>query len=129
MASANGIGLAELLGQIREEIEESRSNLRKSGKQPLMDWESAEIEISFTVAKNASGSGNAKFLVFAVEAGGDYKAEQVHRLKIQLKPHLRGIVVGHQHGDPNEDPSEIACVVAKANIGEPDTGLGGAGNF
>jgi hypothetical protein len=87
MASANGIGLAELLGQVRDEIEESRSNLAKSGGKPLMDWESAEIEIAFTVTKKVSGSGKAKFLVFALEAGGDYKSEQVHRLKLQLKPH------------------------------------------
>ena len=87
MASANGIGLAELLAQIGVEIEESQSNLSKSGKKPLMDWESAEIEISFAVKKKVSGGGKAKFFVFAIEAGGEYKSEQLHRLKLQLKPH------------------------------------------
>jgi Trypsin-co-occurring domain 2 len=101
MGNSDGIGLAQLLGQIRAEIEESRSNLSKSGKEPLMDWESAEIEISFAVKKKGGAGAKAKFLVFAVEAGGEYKSEQIHRLKLQLKPH-KGIGVF----DPN-DPGSV----------------------
>ncbi len=117
MGNGGGIGLAELLGQIRAEIEESRGNLSKSGKKPLMDWESAEIEISFAVKKKGSAGGKAKFFVFAVEAGGEYKSEQIHRLKLQLKPH-KGIGLF----DPN-DPGSVVMAYKPTGRGSKKSGL------
>jgi hypothetical protein len=87
MGTPKRIGIAELIGQVREEIDLAQENLRKSGKSAKIDWESAEIEISFGVTKAIDGKGTVNFHIFAIEAGGDYKSEEVHRLNLKLKPH------------------------------------------
>ncbi len=87
MAESNGIGLAELLFQLRGELDKAQEKLRTSGHAPAIDWESAEVEISFGVAKEAKAEGGVDFYVFSIGGGGKYKSEQVHRLKLQLKPH------------------------------------------
>jgi hypothetical protein len=87
MPNSNGIGLAELLFQLRGELDKAQEKLRTSGEAPAIDWESAEVEISFGVAKEAKAEGGVDFYVFSIGGGGKYKSEQVHRLKLQLKPH------------------------------------------
>jgi len=102
MSDSKGIGLAQLLGQVRAELEQARKNLRASGKDAMLDWESAEVEISFGVKKEAKGTAGVDFYIFAIEAGGGYKSEEVHRLTLRLKPHKKG------------DPSDGNDVVAIA---------------
>jgi hypothetical protein len=87
METPKRIGLAELLAQVRAEIEQSREDLRASGKPAAIDWESAEIEVSFGVTKEIDASGKASFHIFAIEAGGKYNSQEVHRLTLRLKPH------------------------------------------
>lgn len=87
MGNSNEIGLAVLLAQVRREIEVAQENLKTSGKKAMLDWESAEIQISFGVTKQVDAKGEAKFYVFAIGAGGSYKSEEVHRLTLKLKPH------------------------------------------
>jgi hypothetical protein len=87
MDTPKRIGLAELIAQVREEIEEAQEKLRASGKQAMIDWESAEIVISFGVTKGGNAKGSANIHIFAIEAGGEYKSEEVHRLTLRLKPH------------------------------------------
>jgi hypothetical protein len=86
VADSKDIGLAALLTQVRSEIDLAQENLRKSGKPAALDWESAEIEISFGVKKEAEAKGGVEFYIFAIEAGGKYKSEEVHRLTLRLKP-------------------------------------------
>jgi hypothetical protein len=87
MGTPSSIGLAELLGQVRAELDLAQAKLRDSGATPKMDWDSAEVEISFGVTKEAGADGKVSFHVFAVGARGSCKAEQVHRLTLHLKPH------------------------------------------
>ena len=61
MDTRNSIGLAELITQVREEIEEAQDKLRASGKQAMIDWESAEIEISFGVTKGGQCKGQREY--------------------------------------------------------------------
>jgi Trypsin-co-occurring domain 2 len=86
MAEQKDIGLAALLAQVRLEIDRAQDNLRKSNKAAALDWESAEIEVSFGIKKEVEGKGGVEFYVFAIEAGGSYKSEEVHRLTLKLKP-------------------------------------------
>ncbi len=88
MGTANGIGLSELLLQLRGELDEAQARLRQSGVAPAIDWESAEVEISFGVTKEAKAEGGANFYVFTIGSGAKHKSEQVHRLKLQLRPHV-----------------------------------------
>ncbi|HEY1211099.1 MAG TPA: trypco2 family protein [Terracidiphilus sp.] len=87
METTKSIGLAELLAQVRAEIDQSQENLRKSGKPAAIDWESAEIEISFGVTKGGNAKGSANIHIFAIEVGGNYNSQEVHRLTLHLKPH------------------------------------------
>jgi hypothetical protein len=85
--TTQSIGLAELLAQLRTEIKQSQENLHQSGEPPTIDWESAEIEISFGITKEADASGHLKLHIFAIQAGGSRKTEEIHRLTLHLKPH------------------------------------------
>jgi hypothetical protein len=87
METPKSIGLAELLAQVRAEIDQSQENLRKSGKPATIDWESAEVEISFGVTTAADAKGKVSFHIFAIEAGANYNSQEVHRLTLHLKPH------------------------------------------
>jgi len=87
MGNPENIGLAALLAQVRAEIDLAQENLKMSGKPGALDWESAEIEISFGVSREVDAKGCVKFYVFAIEAGGSCKSEEVHRLTLRLKPH------------------------------------------
>jgi hypothetical protein len=85
-SKAEEIGLAKFLAQVRMEIEAAQAYLADSGKPALLDWTEAELEISFEVKREVDAKGGVKFYVFAVEAGGKYSSEQVHKLKLKLKP-------------------------------------------
>lgn len=87
MEASKSIGIADLLAQVRTEIDLAQDNLIRSGKEGAIEWESAEVEISFGVTKSADANGKVNFHIFAIEAGGEYKSEEVHRLTLRLKPH------------------------------------------
>jgi len=86
MAGVKSIGLADFLTQIRSEIELSQQNLKAQGKIAMLNLDSAEVEVSFGVKKEVTGSGGVEFYIFAIEAGGGHKSEEIHRLKLKLKP-------------------------------------------
>ncbi len=80
------MGLAKFLAQVRMEIDAAQRHLAASGKAAVLDWTEAELEISFEVKREIDAKGEVKFYIFAVEAGGKYSSEQVHKLKLKLKP-------------------------------------------
>ena len=78
--------LADMLGALREELQQARANVKGSGGEPLLNLEGAEVEVKFTVAKEGSGKAGIEVHFFAVEIGGKYKSEEVHRLTLKLHP-------------------------------------------
>jgi len=80
------LGLADMLRALRQELERARENVKNSGGQPLLDLEGAEVEVKFTVAKEGGGKGGVNVHFFAVEIGGKYNSEEVHRLTLKLHP-------------------------------------------
>jgi len=78
------LGLADMLRALRQELEQARRNV--GDKKPLLNLEAAEVEVKFTVAKEGKGTAGVKVHFFAVEVGGTYKSEEVHRLTLKLSP-------------------------------------------
>jgi hypothetical protein len=97
------IGLADMLRALRYELLEAQSNVAGSGEPPLLNLEGAEVEVKFTVSKGASGKLGANVHFFAVEVGGKYDLEEVHRLTLKLEPAVkadgtkRGVSVAEKH--------------------------------
>ena len=111
MEPTKNIGLTDLLEQVRTEIDHAQENLRASGKAPLLDLASAEVELSFAVTKTIGADGKATLHIFALGADAHYESQKVHRLKLTLQPHKKsgirldesgGIMVAEAHFDlPN----------------------------
>jgi predicted nucleic acid-binding Zn finger protein len=93
MEETKQIGLAEMLRALRSELLEAQQSVQESGQPALLNLEDAEVEIKFTVKKGGSGKVGADVYFFAVELGGKYDTEQVHRLKLKLHPIKGGISV------------------------------------
>lgn len=108
--TTKSIGIADLLAQVRAEIDLAQERLSSSGKEPAIDWESAEVEISFAVSKTVDAKGGVNYLIFAVEAGGELKSEEIHRLTIKLKPHEDSRTVNLDFGTTPSNPGRGVAV-------------------
>lgn len=80
------IGLADMLQALRSELLAAQKNVANGSEAPLLNLEGAEVEVKFTVKKGASGKLGADVHFFAVELGGKYGVEEVHRLTLKLQP-------------------------------------------
>ncbi len=83
----NKIGLADLLVALRTELASARARLSMSKKAALLDLKEAEVEIQFIVQHEINAGGNVHVGLFAIEAGGKYHKESVHRLTVKLEVH------------------------------------------
>ena len=82
------IGLAELLGALRTDLDAARLHLKNSpDSKPLLDLKEAEVEIQFIVQREVKAGGGLDIGLFALEAGGKYHNENVHRLTVKLTVH------------------------------------------
>ena len=86
------IGLASFLHQVRVEFDLAQERLNVSGQTPMLDWESAELEISFGIKRDVTAKTGVKLYVFSAELGGRVQSEESHRLKLKLKPSAGSIV-------------------------------------
>ena len=86
----SGIGIAELLKELRKELDTAESEIADAGKGAKLFLEASEIELAFTVSRSTEVGGGLNFNVFGVGAGvnaKDGKVQQsVHRIKLSLRP-------------------------------------------
>jgi len=81
------LGLADLFTALRAEINKAVENLRQSGEAAMFELKEAEVEIHFVATREGKGKAGVDIPgLFAVELGGTYKAENLHKLKVTLKP-------------------------------------------
>jgi len=84
---AREIGLSDLLTALRVEMDKAMDNLKKSGKNALFELKEAEVEIHFVATKEVKGGASVDIPgLFAVELGGAYTAENLHKLTVTLSP-------------------------------------------
>ena len=78
----SGIGLADFIGQVKDEIKRARDNAKGDY---MFEYADVELEMSFVVSKKAKGG--IRFVV--VNAGGGYSKEEVHTLRVKLIPFIK----------------------------------------
>jgi hypothetical protein len=86
-----GVGVADLLEALRDDIEESRRRLAESGKEAMFDVEDVEVEVAVTITRTTDVRGGVKVTVLGflgVDAGASHQRgrDAVNRLKLTLKP-------------------------------------------
>lgn len=91
---AKKLGLAELLGALREELD--RAQQTATTKPPLLTLKGAEVEIQFGVKKELKGGVDLVFI--PVELGGKYNSENLHKIRITLDAKSPVAVAGSGSG-------------------------------
>ena len=76
---ATGIGLAELIKQLKAEL---LSFGPGTGEAPLFYVKEVTLELQVTISKG----GNAGLKIQVIEAGAEYKREDVHTITLTLDP-------------------------------------------
>ncbi|MFJ7423631.1 trypco2 family protein [Streptomyces uncialis] len=95
---AETAGLAEVIGKIRDELEQAQHEGSRSRLRFLV--ERVNVEFAVQVRREGSGRGGLSIGVVTAEAGAASSHETTHRIEIELKPHDRddpggpGISVG-----------------------------------
>ena len=74
-------GLVELIEQLKSELEQLQQS-----RSHLFSIEGVDVELKFVVEKTIDATGKAHWVLFAAEAKGQYKDQQVNTIKLTLKP-------------------------------------------
>ncbi len=75
------LGLVELIEQLKRELEQLQQS-----PSPLFSIAGVDVELKFGVEKTIGAGGKAQWVLFAVDARGEYKDQQVNTIKLTLKP-------------------------------------------
>ncbi|MFF3322987.1 trypco2 family protein [Streptomyces sp. NPDC002889] len=85
-------GLAEVIGQVRDELELAQR--AGEGRDLRFSVESVHLEFVVQVRKEGSGRAELRIGVLTAGGGGSTARDATHTIKIELKPH-------GGDGDPN----------------------------
>ena len=97
------IGLAEMIGKLREELQEAQQE--GQGKALKFAVDAVDLELQVTVSRDIEGGGGVKFWVYNAEAKGSMGSETVQTLRLKLKPESAG-GGGFQVGDIDAKPTD-----------------------
>ena len=86
--STKNIGLAEMIGKLREELQQAQQE--GQGKALKFCVDEVDLELQFTVSRDIEGGGGVKFWVYNAEAKGSMGSETVQTLRLKLKPETAG---------------------------------------
>jgi len=75
------LGLVELIEQLKREL----GQLQRSPSH-LFTIAGVDLELKFGVEKTVEAGGKAHWVLFAAEAKGQYKDQNVNTIKLTLKP-------------------------------------------
>lgn len=73
--------LSDLITNLKREIEE----LKSTGP-AMFTVDGVELELKFVVEKSTDAAGTVKWMLFAAEAKGTYKTQNVNTVRLTLKP-------------------------------------------
>ncbi|MET7713315.1 trypco2 family protein [Streptomyces sp. NPDC005407] len=85
-------GLAEVIGQVRDELE--RAQRAGEGRDLKFSVERVNLEFAVQVRREGSGRAELRIGVVTAGAGGTSARDTTHTIQIELKPQGRD-------GDPN----------------------------
>ncbi len=76
------LGLSDIIDKIKNEFVQMEKKSDTKGKFQF-DFKNIEVEIAFVVSKK----GKAGVNLVVAQIGGEYRNEQVHKIKFRIKPH------------------------------------------
>jgi hypothetical protein len=99
------VGLAEAIAQLRQELEAAR----KAGTGQAVRLAVNQVELEFTAELRRSGDANVGLRWGIVSGGvkGSSASGSSHRLKLVLKPHMKGESLDLEVGDDRGDDGYI----------------------
>ncbi|MFJ8075469.1 trypco2 family protein [Streptomyces sp. NPDC096176] len=86
------VGLAEVIGQVRDELETAQG--AGAGRDLRFSVEKVELEFAVQVRREGSGRAELRIGVLTAGGGGSAARDTTHTIRIELKPH-------RENGDPN----------------------------
>jgi Trypsin-co-occurring domain 2 len=75
------LGLSDLIARLKEEI----GKLQFTGP-AMFTIDGVELELKFVVEKSTDATGKVNWMLFAAEAKGAYRTQNVNTVKLTLKP-------------------------------------------
>lgn len=94
------VGLAEVIRQIRGELEQAREDAR--GRALGFTVENVNLTFTVQVHHSGTGRGGVRIGVVTAELGGSVDRQTTHQVQVDLKPEVTGggrVMVGR--GDPS----------------------------
>lgn len=82
------VGLAEVIGRIRGELEEARADAE--GRDLGFAVENVSLTFTVQVHRAGSGQGGVRIGVVTAELGGSVDHQTTHQVQVDLKPELAG---------------------------------------
>ncbi|MFI8951751.1 trypco2 family protein [Streptomyces sp. NPDC053750] len=82
------VGLAEVIRQIRGELEEARAEAE--GRALGFTVENVSLNFTVQVHRSATGRGGVRIGVVTAELGGNVDRQTTHQVQVDLKPELPG---------------------------------------
>ncbi|WP_174855406.1 MULTISPECIES: trypco2 family protein [Streptomyces] len=82
------VGLAEVIGRIRGELEEARADAE--GRDLGFAVENVSLTFTVQVHRTGSGRGGLRIGVVTAELGGSVDHQTTHQVQVDLKPELAG---------------------------------------
>ena len=99
-----GVGLAEAIGAIREELIAARDE--GQGKALSFTVGRVSVELGGELRSTAGAGGGVKFWVVNVDAKGERSSAATHRISIELLPTGPGGVSFTVHDSTTDGPAE-----------------------
>ena len=98
--SNNKIGIPEVLASLRNDLDKAQDALSKTGTQPMLKLDTAEIELAVSISQSSDAGGKIGLNVLGIGLGVDTKKttkeQSTHKVKITLKPYGTVAVAGSQ---------------------------------
>ncbi|MFD4345571.1 trypco2 family protein [Streptomyces coelicoflavus] len=82
------VGLAEVIGRVRGELEEARADAE--GRDLGFAVENVSLTFTVQVHRAGSGRGGLRIGVVTAELGGSVDHQTTHQVQVDLKPELAG---------------------------------------
>ncbi|MER7045103.1 MULTISPECIES: trypco2 family protein [Streptomyces] len=83
---SESVGLAEVIRQIRSELEEARAEAQ--GRDVGFTVENVNLTLTFQVHRSGTGRGGVNIGVVTAEFGGAVDRQTTHQIQVDLKPEL-----------------------------------------
>lgn len=82
------VGIAEVIGQIRDELEEARE--KSQGRALGFTVENVSLTFTIQVHRSGTGRGGLHIGVVTAELGGAIDHQTTHQIQVDLKPEVDG---------------------------------------